>query len=156
MAKVYLETSFFGYLTSHPSRELIVAACQQVTRDWWEDRRSGFELYISRVVVDESSAGDEEAAQKRLDVLKKLPVLQLTPEAIELAKELMECGSFPDKASEDALHVAIAAVSGMDFLLTWNCRHIANAEITRAASAICEANGYQIPNICTPQELMGE
>ena len=156
MDKVYLETSFVGYLTSRPSRDLLVAAHQQITHEWWEKRRSDFELFISRIVIDESSAGDEDAAQERLTLLEQLPVLQLSAEAIELAKAFVAEGVFPERASEDALHVAVAAVNGMDFLLTWNCRHIANAETVRATDAVCRANGYEMPEICTPEELMGE
>ena len=155
MAKVYLETSFIGYLTSRLSRDLIVAGHQQITQQWWETRRSDFELYISRIVIDESSAGDELAAEERLAILRELPVLRLTPEAVALAKTLVARGAFSEKAKEDALHVAIATVSGIDFLLTWNCRHIANAEIARVAATACEAEGYQMSRICTPEELMG-
>jgi len=156
MARVYLEISFIGYLTSRLSRDLIVAGHQQITQEWWDTRRTQFELYISRIVIDESGAGDEQAAGERLAILRDLPVLQLTPEAVELAKALVTPGAFPQECQEDALHVAVAAVNGMDFLLTWNCRHIANAQIGRVAASICEAEGYQMPVICTPEELTGE
>ena len=155
MASVYLETSFIGYLASRLSRDLIVAGHQQITQEWWDTRRSDFELYISRIVIDESSAGDERAAEERLTILRELPVLQLTPQAVELAKVLVARGAFPHKGKEDALHVAVAAVNGIDFLLTWNCRHVANAEMVRVAAEVCEAEGYEMPKICTPEELMG-
>ncbi len=155
MAKVYLETSFIGYLTSRPSRDLIVAAHQQITHQWWEERRSGFELYTSKLVLDEAGAGDEEAAQKRLDVLQNIPLLDFTEEVLTLSEQLLTEGPFPRVATADALHVAVSTVHGMDYLLTWNCRHIANAEMARQATAVCNATGYDVPRICTPEELMG-
>ena len=155
MQRVYLETSFISYLTSRLSRNLIVAGHQQITQDWWANRRSSFELYVSRIVIDEASVGDEQAVQSRLAILRSLSVLQMTREAVDLARNLTAAGVFPSSAAEDALHVAIATVHGMDFLLTWNCRHIANAEVTRAAREICVAEGFQMPIICTPEELLG-
>ena len=155
MAKVYLETSFVSYLAAWPSRDLNVAAHQQITHEWWRKRRSAFELYVSRLVIDEASAGDEEAAQRRHEIVKDLRLLQLTEPATELAKVFVSRGAFPRTALEDALHVALATVHGMDFLLTWNCRHIANAELASAVIAICKSEGYEVPRICTPEELMG-
>ena len=155
MDKVYLETSFISYLTSRLSRDLIVAGHQQITQRWWEERRSSFELYTSQRVVDEAGAGDEKAAEERLMVLDKLPLLDLNEEVIQLAEKLLADGAFPHVAAEDAIHVAVATVHEMDFLLTWNCRHIANAEIARKAAKICGAMGYGVPRTCTPEELMG-
>lgn len=155
MEKVYLETSFVGYLASRLSRDLIVAAHQQITEQWWETRRFSFELYTSKLVIDEAGAGDEEAAQQRLSLLQELPLLEFTEEVFELSAQLLISGPFPEVAADDAVHVAVATVHGMDFLLTWNCRHIANAEIVRRATAICSAKGYDMPRICTPEELMG-
>ena len=156
MDKVYLETSFIGYLTSRLSRDLIVAGHQQITHEWWDTRRTDFELYTSRLVIDEAGAGNEEASQKRLVVLEELPLLDFSEEVIELAEQLVSAGPFPEVAADDAFHVAVATVHGMDFLLTWNCRHIANGEIVREATAICKAKGYDMPRISTPEELMGE
>lgn len=156
MDRVYLETSVVSYWTSRPSRDLIIAGHQQITRDWWNRRRSAFELFVSRIVVDEASEGDPQAAGERLVVLRNVPVLQLNRAAVVLAREFLDAGALPAKAGEDALHVAVATVHGMDFLLTWNCRHIANAEMTRAVNAICTERGYEMPVICTPEELMGE
>lgn len=155
MAKVYLETSFIGYLTAWPRRDLLVAAHQQVTHEWWRTRRSGFELFVSQRVIDEAAAGDEEAARERLAVLAGIPLLDLNEEVARLAETLVSNGPFPEAAAADAVHVAAATVHGMDFLLTWNCRHIANAEMARAAAALCAESGYDIPVICTPDELMG-
>ena len=156
MARLYLETSVISYLAAWPSRDLIVAGHQQITHEWWRTRREHFDLFVSRIVVDEAAAGDEEAARRRLEILQSLPVLELNPEATELARELIVGGAFPKNAPEDALHVALATVHAMGFLLTWNCRHIANAEMTAAVSRICSAQGYELPRICTPEELMGE
>lgn len=155
MEKVYLETSFLGYLTSRLSRDLIVAGHQQITHEWWDTRRSSFELYTSQRVIDEASAGDEQAAQERLAILKDVPLLDLNEEVALLAEQLLTEGPFPEVAAGDAIHVAVATVHGIDFLLTWNCRHIANAEIARKATPICASKGYDIPRICTPEELMG-
>jgi predicted nucleic acid-binding protein len=155
MARVYLETSFVSYLAAWPSRDLIVASHQQITHEWWRRRRASFELYISQRVIDEAGAGDEEAAQRRLALLEALPLLDLNEEVVRLAEELVAQGPFVEAASADAVHVAVAAVHAMDFLLTWNCRHIANAETVRMTSAICSDKGYSIPYICTPEELLG-
>ncbi len=154
--KVYIETSVISYLTARPSRDLITAAHQQLTIDWWEDRRTDFDLYVSQLVVRESGAGDEDAAKRRLDVIEQIPLLELTEEALVLAHSLVESGPLPAKASEDALHIAVATVHGMDFLLTWNCKHIANAEMRNLITEICRSQGYEPPVTCTPEELLGE
>jgi hypothetical protein len=156
MEKVYLETSFVSYLTARPSGDLLVAAHQQITRIWWENRRLDFSLFISQRVVDEAGGGNPEASQKRLDVLKGIPLLAYNEDAILLAEDLLSRGPFPPKAASDAVHVAVATVHRLDYLLTWNCRHIANAEIKRAANALCAARGYEMPLIITPEELLGE
>ena len=155
MDKVYLETSVVSYLTAWPSRDLIVAAHQEITHRWWRTRRSQFELYSSQHVIDEAGGGDEQAARKRLAIARELPLLDLNNTVVYLSKKLVSEGLFSEAAATDALHVAVATVHGMDFLLTWNCRHLANAEVTRAAAVLCHAQGYKIPGICTPEELMG-
>jgi hypothetical protein len=156
MEKVYLETSFVSYLAARPSNNLLVAAHQEITRIWWEKRRADFSLYISQRVVDEASGGDPEAAQERMLFLRGIPLLAYEEEAISLADELLSRGPFPAKATSDAVHVAVATVHQLDYLLTWNCRHIANAEIKRAARVLCQARGYEMPSIITPEELLGE
>jgi predicted nucleic acid-binding protein len=153
--KVYIETSVVSYLTARPSRDLIVVAHQQLTQEWWDKRRPNFDLFISQLVIGEASAGDPQAAQQRLQALASIPLLALTPDARDLARELLSNGPLPQKAAEDALHIAVAAVHGIDYLLTWNCKHIANAEIMRKVAQICRANGYEPPVTCTPEELMG-
>ncbi len=153
--RVYIETTVVSYLTARPSRDLVVAAHQEVTREWWEERRSGFELYVSQLVIQEAAAGHPEAARRRLDELAGVPSLALREEAVALARRLIDRGAVPSQAAADALHIALATVHGMDYLLTWNCRHIANAEIRQAVASVCELHGYEPPVICTPEELMG-
>jgi hypothetical protein len=154
--KVYIETSVISYLTARPSRDLITAAHQQLTLDWWENRRLHFDLYISQLVVREASAGDEDAAKRRLNVIEIIPLLELNERSLALARSLIEEGPLPEKASEDALHIAVATVHGMDFLLTWNCKHIANAEMRNLITEVCRSYGYEPPITCTPEELLGE
>ena len=151
---VYLETSIIGYLASRPSRDLITAANQQLTRDWWDQHREQFDLYISEAVVAECSTGDPQAAQERLDVLEGIPILDVTEAADNLADKLLKQVPLPEKAAVDALHIAIATVNGIDYLLTWNCTHIANAALQHRIEAICRSAGFESPTICTPQQLM--
>jgi len=153
---VYLETSIISYLTSRPSRVLVLAAKQQTTRDWWDLRRSEFDLQISQLVLDEAAQGDPEAAEQRLRTLAGLPVLTVNDEAIELASAIVQKGVLPEKAARDALHLAVVSVHGTDYLLTWNCAHLANAEIMRVVSRFVRDRGYEPPIICTPDELMGD
>jgi hypothetical protein len=155
-ARIYLETTIISYLTAKPIRDLIIAAHQQITQEWWEARRRSFELYISELVIREAGAGDAVAARKRLDALKKITLLELNEEALYLAGELVQKGPIPERSKEDALHIALATVHGMDYLLTWNCRHIANAEMRKGVTAVCMSLGYEAPVISTPEELMGE
>jgi predicted nucleic acid-binding protein len=154
--RLYLETTIPSYLTSRPSRDLIVAGHQQITRDWWEKRKDDFQIYISQLVVDEASAGDAVAARERLKVIQVLPLLDITSEVAELASRILASGMIPRKAATDAAHIAIAAVHEMDFLVTWNCVHIANAAIVKALSVICREHAHECPVICTPEELLGE
>lgn len=153
--KVYIETTIVSYLAARSSRDLIIAAHQQLTQEWWDNRRENFDLYISQVVIQESGAGNTLMAQKRLEALETIPLLDLRQEAVGLARALVEKGPIPDKAKVDALHIAVATVHGMDYLLTWNCKHIANAEMQTAVAAVCRAAGYEPPVICTPEELLG-
>jgi hypothetical protein len=155
-ARLYLETTIPSYLTSRPSRDLIIAGHQQITREWWERRSDTFQLYVSQLVIDEVSAGDPLAARDRLNTLRDIPLLDITPEVTELATRILASGKIPRKAATDGAHIAIAAVHGMDFLVTWNCVHIANATNTRALALICRQHGCDCPVICTSEELMGE
>jgi hypothetical protein len=155
-SRLYVETTIPSYLTSWPSRDLVVAGHQQITREWWETRRDDFQLYISQLVVDEAGAGDPVAARKRLKVLERVPLLDITPEVAEVASSILVSGKVPRKAATDAARIAIAAVHGKDFLVTWNCVHIANAVVAKSLVSICRERGYECPVICTPEELMGE
>lgn len=155
-ARVYLETTIVSYLASRPSRDLVLAAHQQVTRDWWELRRNDFALHVSQYVIDESSLGDDEVAARRLSYLRGIPLLETRPSVIELAESLVREGVVPRRAAVDALHVAIAAANAMDVLLTWNCAHLANAERIPYMERFIRGCGFAPPVICTPEELMGE
>ncbi len=152
--RVYVETTVPSYLTAWPSRDLVRAAHQQVTREWWAGRAK-FELYSSRLVVRECQAGDARAAADRLAALASVPLLEQTQEAAALAEDLLAGVPLPERAASDAVHIAIAAVHGVDFLLTWNCTHIANATLRPRIEAVCRAAGYEPPIICTPEELPG-
>ena len=154
--RVYLETTIPSYLTAWLSRDLVRAAHQQLTREWWEKRREQFELFVSQVVVGECQAGDATAAVERLAILEGLPLLEQTEEATRLAQALLKHVPLPDRAALDALHIALAAVHGMDYLLTWNCTHIANATLREPFESVCRSNGYEPPAICTPEELLSE
>ncbi|MFO7640623.1 MAG: type II toxin-antitoxin system VapC family toxin [Candidatus Competibacteraceae bacterium] len=151
---VYIETSIISYLTSRVSRNLIGAARQQLTQAWW-DNRFDYELYISEVVYQECAAGDPNAAKKRLDAIEGLTFLRVTTEAKEIAKALVARGIIPTNAAEDALHISVATVHAMDFLLTWNCKHIANPEIQKRIALYLDEQGLFLPFICTPDELLG-
>lgn len=153
--KVYLETSVISYFTSRPSRDLIVAANQQITQEWWQVHRQDFDLFISQLVVREAGAGDEHAAEQRLGAIADIPLLILNEEAVAFAEKLVKEGPIPRKAVEDALHIAVATFNGMDYLLTWNFKHIANATMRYKIEHICRLIGYEPPIICTPQELLG-
>lgn len=153
--KLYLETTIPSYLTSWLSRDLIRASHQQLTRDWWQLRKDHFDICISDYVLSEVAAGDTDAAKLRLDLLSALNILEATSSVDNLAQRLIEEACLPRKAVTDAHHIAIATVHDMDYLLTWNCRHIANAEMTLKIRMVCESLGFRCPIICTPEELMG-
>jgi hypothetical protein len=152
--KVYIETSVLSYLTARPSRDILVAANQQVTQEWWQDRREKFELYVSQLVEQEISSGDAEAVSKRQQTLATCSFLDITLESVQLAEKLMNEQAIPKQFPEDALHIAVATVSGMDYLLTWNFKHIANAARRASVELVCRLNGYEPPVICSPMELM--
>jgi predicted nucleic acid-binding protein len=154
--KLYMETTVPSYLTARPSRDLIIAGHQQITREWWQERRESFQIFVSQLVVDEVSAGDPAAVRERLRAIEDLPLLDITPEVEPLASALLKARVLPRKAATDAAHIALSAVHGMDLLVTWNCVHIANAVMAKAVAKVCEDNGFECPVICTPEELLGE
>ena len=151
--RVYIETSIISYLTARPSNDFRAMSNQNVTLEWWELERPKFELVISEFVIAEASLGHPEAAQRRLAALLGLVELQATQAVKALGRELIARNALPSVAEIDALHVAIAAVNGIEYLLTWNCTHIANAHTRPKIEATCRALGYEPPIICTPQEL---
>ena len=153
---LYLETTVPSYYVARPSRDIIVAAQQECTREWWERRRRDFDIHISQVVLDEVKVGDAEMARQRMELIKPFPLLTLNDDATELTAALIHQGPLPVKAARDAAHIAVAAVFGMHFLLTWNCTHIANAAMFEKVRAICGQQGFSCPVICTPNELLAK
>lgn len=152
MATVYVETSIVSYLTAKPSRDVVLAAHQTLTRDWWRGR-SAYELVTSQLVLDEAAAGDPHARVRRLAALRGVPVLPLTDPAVRLAKELVARGALPENATVDAFHIGVAAAHEVSYLLTWNCKHLANAAMRSTIEAACRSQGLRPPVICTPEEL---
>lgn len=152
--RVYVETSIVSYLTSRPSRDVVIAAHQELTRQWWTQRASRFELVISALVEEEASRGDEDAARERLEALASISMVAVSAEAVNLAEHLVRAGLIPTESAADALHIAVAAVNGVDFLLTWNHRHLANAVLRTRIEMAVEELGSACPVICTPEELM--
>lgn len=154
LPKAYVETSVISYLTARPSRDPIAAAHQQLTREWWDRRRARFDVYVSELVVQEASRGDATAAKNRLESIAGYPVLLMNPAARALADTIMRNAVLPSKAAADALHIALAAVNGMNFLMTWNCTHIANGFVLQSVNRLCREAGVEPPIVCTPEELM--
>ena len=151
---VYTETSVVSYLTARRSRDLVVAAYQEVTREWWHVASGRFDLVASELVVTEAGAGDADAASARLQVLRPVALLNITDSSEALARRLLDLGAVPRQAAADAAHIAIAATNGVDFLVTWNFKHIANAAMRSRIERVCRQAGYEPPVICTPNELM--
>ena len=149
-----IETSIVSYLAARPSRDLITAAHQQLTMQWWATRRSAFRLHISELVVQEAADGDPDSAQQRLALLEGIPAIAVTQDALSFARSLLENRVVPQSAETDALHIAVAAAGGMEYLLTWNCRHIANAQIRGKIEELARLRGFEPPILCTPEELM--
>lgn len=152
--KVYIETTVISYLTARPTQDVILAGHQQITRDWWRHAASRFALVVSELVVNEASAGDPDAARDRLALLDSITLLDATEESLKLAQQLLKSGAIPKKAAEDAAHIAIAVTNGVEYLVTWNCRHIANATMRSQIDAVCRKSGFEPTVICTPDELM--
>jgi predicted nucleic acid-binding protein len=152
---IYIETSVIGYLTARSTKNLIIAANIETTRDWWESRRNDFILYTSEAVLDEVANGDATIATQRLEILQDFSLLALNQAVQNLAIQFLTRSNLPPKAKVDAIHIAAATVHGMDYLLTWNCKHIANAQIQGKLAEISLDFGYELPILCTPNELMG-
>ena len=151
---VYIETSIISYLTSKPSRDLISAAHQQTTSEWWAKVRPNVECYVSPFVIDEASRGDDEYARKRLEAITDFSVLEVNEEIENIAQKYFLALDIPDKAKIDAFHLAIAAWHQMDYVLSWNCKHIASARVQKMLQNANARLGIYIPIVCTPEELM--
>ena len=152
MSTVYIETSIVSYLTARPSRDVVLAAHQTLTRAWWRGR-TAYELRVSQLVIDEAGAGDQLLRARRLRALRGIPVLSLTDPATRLARELVRRGALPEVATVDAFHIGVAAAHELTYLLTWNCKHLANATMRGTIEAVCRSEGLKPPIICTPEEL---
>ena len=153
VATVYIESSVISYLVARPSRDVVIAARQAITVEWWQSRRDRFDTYISALVEEEISDGDLDAVRLRLDAVADVPSLATTREAQLLATRLVADGAIPESSLEDALHIGIAAAHGMQYLLTWNFKHINNAETKAGIEAVIEQEGYLCPVLCSPEEL---
>ena len=156
METVYIETTIVSFLVANPSRDAILAAHQQLTRQWWQNQRPAYQCLVSDETLTEAARGDAEQARLRLAALQSLPTLPITPEVEHLADAILQSGSLPATARSDAIHVAAATLAGVDFLLTWNCRHLANPHLQKQLRALMTAHGLTLPEICTPIELGGQ
>ena len=152
---VYVETSVVSYLTARATNNLLAAAWQTATAEWWDGHRSRFELRTSALTIEEAGRGHQEAAARRLEALGGIAMLPITEAVVTLADALIRRRALPANAQNDAIHIAVSAVHGVDYLLTWNFRHLANAETRPLVREVCEQQGYASPEICTPSELMG-
>ncbi len=152
--KVYIETSVVSYLTNRRSRDMVIAAHQELTLQWWEQRAPAFVVVVSELVHEEAGKGDPSASGERLAAIAELSILAISDEAVSLADQLVSSGTIPRSSAADALHIAVAAANGIDYLLTWNCKHLANAAHRNQIKALVEKAGYECPVICTPEELM--
>ena len=150
----YIETSVVSYLTAKQPRDVIVTAYQEVTREWWSTALGTLELVASELVRTEAGAGDERAARARLKALESVTLIDTTEDAEYLTRRLLDQGAVPRQAAADAAHIAIAVTNGVDFLVTWNFRHIANAAMRSQIEQVCRDAGFEPPVICTPNELM--
>ncbi len=152
---VYIESSFISYLASRPSRDIVIAGRQAISHDWWKNHRQRFNVRISALVEEEISQGDALAAQARLALIKDVPNLEISDEASHLAEKLLYQEAVPKGSEEDALHIGIAAAQGADYLLTWNFKHINNAEMKSLITRVVESSGFVCPQICSPEALGG-
>ncbi len=156
MKSVYIESSVISYITARPSRDIVVSARQAITIEWWEEYKNQFEVFISELVIEEIGSGDLLAAKRRLAVVEKIPVLENTENATKLAKSLILESAVPESSTEDALHISIAAVQKIDFLLTWNFKHINNANTRDKISKVVAYWNYTCPVLCSPEELIND
>lgn len=153
---VYVETTVIGYLTARQQPDAIVAGHQLATEKWWQSARQRFGLVISQLVIDECSKGDQSAAAERLRAVADLDLLAINPEAHRLTSALLSRGAVPQTEPRDAAHIALAAVHGIEYLVTWNFRHIANPSTRRKIDEVIVSTGFRPPIICSPEELSEE
>lgn len=151
---VYLETTIPSLLTARPSKDVRIAGMQASTHQWWSKQRRHFELYCSPIVIVEARLGDEEMAAARMKVLSEVMTLEVTDDALDLAEKLVRKMSLPTQKRNDAVHIAVAATANIAYLLTWNCKHIANVDMITKVESLCEQAGYRCPTICTTEELL--
>ena len=156
MKTVYIESSVISYITARPNRDIVTSARQAITIEWWEEYRNSFDTFISELVIEEVGSGDLVAAKKRLSIVKNIPVLEATENSTILARALIIRGAVPESSTEDAIHIGIAAVQNMDFLLTWNFKHINNANTRDRISEVITHLNYRCPILCSPEELINE
>lgn len=152
---VYVESSVISYLTARPSRDVVAASRQAITSEWWADHRLRYDVYISALVIEEISAGNPLAAASRLQAVANIPSVTIEPDAESLAEALLTTGAVPPNSPRDALHIAIATLQGADYLLTWNFKHINNAETRGIIAKVIADYGWVCPVLCSPEELMG-
>lgn len=154
--KVYPKTGIISYLAARPSRDLAVEANRILTHEWWDLKRSQYEIFVSDFVYDEAIKGDENAAKRRILILNSLTSLKMSEEAMRLSHNIMQLGILPKNAEEDSVHIAIAISNGMNFLLTWNCKHLSNVTFQQNLAKILTDRGFVVPLICTPRKFFGE
>lgn len=156
LKKLYLETTIPSYLLAKPSRDILVLGRQEITRRWWKRDHAAFSVFISDLVLSESSSGDKKAAEKRRNFLSAFPLLELNADVEHLAQLYIDDGIVPPGSAGDATHLAYASIHEMDFLCTWNFRHLANAFALLRLRKFNEKFGIFVPHVCTPEELLGE
>ena len=154
--RIYIESTIPSYLVARPARDLLQAARQQTSRDWWELKRQQHELFTSEIVLAEISEGEAVMAKQRLEAMQGIKIVRVTDDTEALTRRILESGLLPAAADRDAAHIALATIYEMDILLSWNCRHIANASIQGRLRRLAEQMGLALPVLCTPDELTGE
>jgi predicted nucleic acid-binding protein len=152
--RIYIESTIPSYVVARPARDLLQAARQQLTKDWWDLKREKHELFTSQVVLDEIAFGEKAMAQLRLELLQGVPLLPVTDDVKDFARKVQTSGLLPATADRDATHIALASAYEMDILLSWNCRHIANAMIQARLRRLADDAGFTLPVLCTPEELL--
>ena len=152
---VYIETSIISHATARPSSDPATAVLQDQAKRWMAEQRPLYEAVTSQLVVDEASLGDPDAAKRRLAMLDGIPILPANPDADSVADEIISRSMMPAIARLDALHVATAALAGVQYLLTQNCTHIANAHELPRVYRLLNELGLSGMLICTPIEFLG-